>query len=170
MSDSNTHPTFDVEEFLATMTDTYNNFVAEKDWVTSVSKDDKILALTTKLDSLELKLARANLPNRQSNQGGSNKTNTTNGNFLPVAEWRKKRGEEDKVERDGKTWYWCPYHKSEERGHPDGLYVTHTIDRCYVKKRQEQRRQREQQQSNTISSSAGDATTNPSSTLVKCPD
>jgi len=27
------------------------------------------------------------------------------------------------VDRDGKTWYWCPHHKVE--GSYDGLYVTH---------------------------------------------
>ena len=37
-------------------------------------------------------------------------------------EWRTKKGK-DKVEKDGKTWWWCPHHKRE--GYFDGLYMPH---------------------------------------------
>jgi len=41
---------------------------------------------------------------------------------LRIPEWRtEKKG--SKVDRDGKTWWWCPHHKAE--GLFDGLYVTH---------------------------------------------
>ena len=29
----------------------------------------------------------------------------------------------DSIEKDGKTWHWCPHHKVD--GTYDGLYVTH---------------------------------------------
>ena len=30
---------------------------------------------------------------------------------------------EDSIQKEGRTWYWCPHHKVE--GSYDGLYVTH---------------------------------------------
>ena len=41
-----------------------------------------------------------------------------------LPEWRKKKipGKET-IERDGKTYYFCPHHKNDSLGYPDGLYV-----------------------------------------------
>ena len=40
------------------------------------------------------------------------------------------------VERDDKTWDWCPYRENEKQGYVAGLYVTHTIENCKAVKRQ----------------------------------
>ena len=80
------------------------------------AKDAKIVALTTKIDTLEIAFntqSSSDAP-KQGKQG-------KNGNFnLP--EWRKtKRG--DSITKEGETWWWYPHHKVE--GQFDGLYMKH---------------------------------------------
>ena len=44
---------FNVHNMLVTMLDTYDNIAAEKSWKVGPSKDEKIIALTTKLKGPE---------------------------------------------------------------------------------------------------------------------
>ena len=99
----------------------YNNAVTANRWQTTDPKDAKIIALTTqvqKLVEMQVKLA-AHATNGPSN----NNFRSSNGfQFTEIADWRMKKGPEQ-MDKDGKTWYWCPHHKIE--GKYDGLYVTH---------------------------------------------
>ena len=73
-----------------------------------------ISALTTKVNFLEEKLNLASNNSAHATTAGNPK--------LKIPVWRtEKKG--DSVQRDGKTWWWCPHHKKE--GLFDGLYMTH---------------------------------------------
>ena len=120
---------FDVDALLSIAVNVYNNISADNKWLTTANKQDTIIALTTKLNNLEKKLAQTNLLNREGNSNNYNNRNggpnSSNNRYADIQDWRKKKGAEERVERDGKTWYWCPYHKVPSEGFPDGLYVTH---------------------------------------------
>ena len=146
--------TFNIEEFMSSMLDVYNDLHADGKWETGPSKADKIIALTTKLNTLEQRLAAANSGEHKS----SDKKKSDNPSFRPVADWRKTKTDGDKLEKDGKTWYWCPHHKSEDRGHPEGLYVTHTLEDCNVAKRR--------QKKDKNSSKSSDSSSKPKSKLA----
>ena len=95
----------------------YNNMKQATRWTKTEDPASKIIsALTTKIDNLELALSA-----HTSSQTTAPSTSDTKPK-LRIPEWRTiKKG--DKVDRDGKTWWWCPKHKAE--GLFDGLYVTH---------------------------------------------
>ncbi len=97
----------------------YNNMVEDKSWGKVDPRDAKIMALITKLDQMEK--AR---PNQPRSDAAANATNggKTDSRFSTIEDWRKKfDGDVKTVE--GKTFYWCKHHKSEEYGY-NGLYVS----------------------------------------------
>ena len=103
----------------------YNNAIASNTWDNKDPKDAKILALATEVQ--ELRDMHTKMYALASNGGSSGQqkpssTKTGGGSRVNIAEWRMKKST-PMVERDGKTWYWCPHHKYEDMY--DGLYVTH---------------------------------------------
>jgi len=108
----------------------YNNMKGEKGgWKTNDPKDAKIVALTTRLDNMTKILEAAFEGGKSSvfaTSGGGGNKNSQDSTKIDIEDWRKKKGK-DSVERDGKTWYWCPHHKFP--GQFDGLYVTHPPDK-----------------------------------------
>ena len=111
----------DVDQIISEALVIYNNAVTANRWQTQDPKDAKILALTTQIDKLvemQTKLAA------HATNGPSNSTSrySSRFQFTELADWRMKKGSEQ-MEKEGKTWYWCPHHKIE--GKYDGLYVTH---------------------------------------------
>ena len=95
----------------------YNNAVSTNRWNTTDPKDAKIMALTTKVEEL--------LASRTSGSAAfvsNGQSNSQPSRFISIDAWRMvKKGAS--VEREGKTWYWCPRHVV--TGRYDGLYVTH---------------------------------------------
>ena len=73
-----------------------------------VEKQEKLVALATTQKS-------NNMQRNQSDRQFRDKNQT-------IAEWRMNKTEE-KIEKDGKIWYWCPKHVVKDKY--DGLYVTH---------------------------------------------
>ena len=73
----------------------------------------KFLNLTTDGKATDNKAKDSNAPNENKNS------------FLKaLPEWRKKCiPGKDIIERDGKVYYYCPYHKNDSLGYPDGLYI-----------------------------------------------
>ena len=51
-------------------------------------------------------------------------TNARQAHLKGIADWRKHKipGKEF-IEKDGRIYYFCPHHKNEEFGYPEGLYV-----------------------------------------------
>ena len=97
----------------------FNNMKDASRWKKTEDPSSKIIsALTTKVENLEAALAT----NNTSTTNNATTSETKSKPQLRIPEWRTiKKG--DKVDKDGKTWWWCPHHKAE--GLFDGLYVTH---------------------------------------------
>lgn len=95
----------------------YNNMVQATRWKKTEDPSSQIIsALTTKVENLEMALSTATT-------SSTTTPSATNANpKLRIPVWRTMKTE-DKVVRDGKTWWWCPKHKVD--GLFDGLYVTH---------------------------------------------
>lgn len=96
----------------------YNNISLAKRWKKTEDPSAKVIsALMTKVALLESKIS-SNSSNLQANATGA----TTTKPKLLIPKWRTvKKG--DKVDKEGKTWWWCPHHKKE--GLFDGLYMPH---------------------------------------------
>ena len=101
----------------------YNNMEATGEWSQVDPKDAKILALTTRLESLE------NAGKSNANPAGAALATdggaSQDGKIGGVAAWRVTKNKGDTQVRDGVTWYWCPHHVH-PRGCFNGLYCTHT--------------------------------------------
>ncbi len=97
----------------------YVNIDRRSEWNKVDPRDAQIMALTTKLQE---KTSTQPLTPVGSNTD-SNNAKMTDDEFF---NWRKTfKGAS--VERQGKTWDWCPHHKKE--GHYDGLYYSnHTAE------------------------------------------
>jgi len=115
----------EADQLIAEAMTIYNNAVSSNRWEYSDPKDAKIIALSTKLEELEkqVNLSAHSTQSQQSNsKSNDNKSGGNNSKYLTIEDWRMKKGEQT-VERDGKTWHWCP--KPVSPGRNDGLYVTH---------------------------------------------
>jgi len=103
----------------------YNNAVSQNRWESKDPKDAKIMALTTEVQQLREETKQFSAMVTSKSNGNSSSGGHQSGkskDFLSIKSWRMVKTD-DMVERDGKTWYWCPHHKVE--GSYDGLYVTH---------------------------------------------
>ena len=104
----------------------YNNAVASNRWETKDPKDAKILALSTQIDQLmeaQSKLmALTSNSSQQQNNSQSRNTQKSGDKVMSIDSWRMVKTTPS-IERDGKTWYWCPHHVYPDKY--DGLYVTH---------------------------------------------
>ena len=91
----------------------YNNMVEQKSWQQKESGESKLIALMT-----EMVNKNGKKPNSERSQNGqSGRTCSTS-----VESWRMNK-KSDSIERDGKTWFWCPDHFL--KGVFDGLYMLH---------------------------------------------
>ena len=82
----------------------YNNLVKEKTWDTNITKDSKIVALTTQVEKLQkqVKSSSFNL-----NCGGSKNNSGKSDGKMQIANWRLSKTLGDHVYKDGKDWWWC---------------------------------------------------------------
>lgn len=92
----------------------YNNMYVKKTWNQKNKDEDKIVALTTQLNEMKEKLKG------KDNDSSSSKKDKVKIGKYEIAAWRIKKSFGDSVDRDGKTYYWCPKHMN-----GDGMYVTH---------------------------------------------
>ena len=121
---------FTMHELAEDVLNKYNNMIEQRQWQQKELADTKLVALLT--DHLKTSKSGDSLG------GKSSKTSTS------VEGWRmKKKG--DSLERDGKTWHWCPHHKLP--GVFDGLYMPHKPgkehDEWVSKKKQRQERRKQ---------------------------
>ena len=103
----------------------FNNAVSSNRWDSKDPKDAKIMALTTQVEQLveAQKQYLAMVSAKKTRMNAAAKPGSTNpGDFLSIKAWRMKKTE-DSVQKEGRTWYWCPHHKVE--GSYDDLYVAH---------------------------------------------
>ena len=119
--------TKDADQLIAEALTIYNNAVSANRWEYADPKDAKILALTTKVDQLEAQMKLSAHTTQKQNQrsfDAPNNSGNSNGHskYLTIDTWRMKKTE-PMIQRDGKSWYWCPKHVS--LGKYEGLYVTH---------------------------------------------
>ena len=96
--------------------------VAKQEWKTAEPGNSKIAALTTELNDLKEKFA---LVTQSMSRPGSAAPGSRSGNGRRVDSsipaWRLTKTLGDKVDRDGKTWFWCPHQHNDGKG----MYVTH---------------------------------------------
>ena len=110
----------DVDQIISEALVIYNNAITANRWQTKDPKDAKILALQTQVEQL-VGLHQQSLKANTTQAPQTNRS-TPRQQFTEIADWRMKKGQEQ-LDRDGKTWFWCPHHKME--GKYNGLYVTH---------------------------------------------
>ena len=102
----------------------YNNMIMRKTWKEVEPKDSKLAALTTELKDLREKFALVTKSSGGGSSSGGDAGKTKPPKVNTVEKWRLTKTLGDKVERDGRTWYWC--HKQHNDG--KGMYVTHHPD------------------------------------------
>jgi hypothetical protein len=87
----------------------------------STSGDPKFVALVTALTSTISGLSEQvhNMQKKNGINSGTGQKNTSSTSHL-IAEWRKSKTLGDEVQKDNKTYFWCPHHQDGK-----GLYVTH---------------------------------------------
>jgi hypothetical protein len=104
----------------------YNNMYVKKTWSQKSAEEEKIVALTTQLDTLKNKWnnAKSTTPNSStdSKSGNSSKDMTRIGKY-EIETWRLTKSFGPSVMKNGTQWYWCPKHMKDK-----GLYVTHKPD------------------------------------------
>ena len=103
---------FDLDNFMTSCKTKYSNYVADGLWRSSkktkkdLEKDSEIVALNRKIDKLEQLLLA------QKNDSSNNQGNKTSWKIVAP-----KSGEAWTVDKNGKTWNWCKYHKYWTTGH-----------------------------------------------------
>ena len=118
-----------ISERLKKDSKTFAGKILQSSKVTSLAPDSdkaKIIALSTQLEHAKQQLASA-YATSTSGSSASNRNSFspsgTSGRKPNIDAWRMKKTLGDKVQRDGKWYYWCEHHKYP--GFYDGLYVTH---------------------------------------------
>lgn len=100
----------------------YKNMKAASLWDVQDEKSIKMAALLTRNDNLE-RLLKIYSTNNIANASSDKLTSKSN----DIMDWRYVK-KEDQVEKDGRTWYWCPHHshKQNQNATTSGMYcLTH---------------------------------------------
>jgi cell division protein ZapA (FtsZ GTPase activity inhibitor) len=110
-----------LDKLISDASQMYKNMKAASLWEVQDEKSIKMAALMTRNDNLEklLKVFHTNVP---SNSNSGKKSND-------IQAWRYTKTQ-DKLEKDGQTWYWCPHqsHKQNQNATSTGMYcLTHGI-------------------------------------------
>jgi hypothetical protein len=103
------------------------NMEADKIWNKPSDKDQKIIALTSILDSVVKSVNNAINTHTPSNPSDhSNPPNKRARKPKSVPSWKYENDNDLKeCQRDDKTWYWCPKHNNPNEG-KTGMWVRHT--------------------------------------------
>lgn len=123
----------DFEEVVRSLSNVYNNMVHDKTWGKQDPRDAQLLALTTKIKSLEA--ARKSSKSGGGGRGGAPRGNgggRGNGGKTEsksrAPEWQvTKVGKDRKHPETGETMTWCPHHVSRD-GSINGMYMPHDHD------------------------------------------
>jgi hypothetical protein len=113
-----------------------------EDWKFSTktdASDVKLAAMVTKF--VDAAITKSNPPASGGGSGGGNRPAAGTGKTNSVDAWRKKKSFGDSVERNGKTYCWCPHHVME--GQYDGLYVFYPPEKHAEWLEEKKRRQSE---------------------------
>ena len=106
------------------------NMEADKIWNKPSEKDEKIIALTSILNSVVQSVNNAISTNSSGIAGGSgshddNPPNKRSKRSKGVPAWKYQNPEGlTECKQDGKTWFWCPKHNNPNDG-VDGMWVRH---------------------------------------------
>ena len=129
-------PEINVHNLMSLALTKYNTLVQAKVWGAKTPEEEKLIALTAQLKAAKDQIAALHKTKQstQSNQAAQDKSTNSSGNrnnhsrkpiiptWLPA--WHKeKKG--NKLEKDGKTFYWCTFH---------GYYSNHDDKDCKAKK------------------------------------
>ena len=109
-----------LSEITTYATSIYTNQAARKKWMVPDPKQVKIAALLTKVNSLETAIASGSKSAFTSDSSNTPKQQTST-----IDAWRFEfKG--DKVNRDGKDWYWCDHHshKRSDNAFTNGMYCS----------------------------------------------
>ena len=87
--------------------------------ISILTKGTKLVALATELQALK-KQVHSSQSNGGKSSNGSGKEKKT----FTIDELRLKKSHGEKVEKDGKTWYWCHHQHNDGKG----MYVAHHPD------------------------------------------
>jgi hypothetical protein len=156
-SDKSEGEDFDLQTILQQLTTKWNNISQRvPSSGNSDPPDAKFMALTTEISSLKTEIQNMQKSN------GSGRGNF--GNRNPIAPWRFEKTFGDSINKDGKTWYWCPRHAEGK-----GMYVTHHPD-DHGKSFQERRNKRDKEAQNKLNSSTGNNNNTSSSTRLQLSD
>ena len=125
-SQTGPHANISFEDLCLAARNKYLNMEAAQEYTVVDPKDSRIMALTTKLEALEEKVAKSvnatsGYSNPRSGGGRGESGNVEKVKGMP--EWRTIKTATS-VEKDGLIWHWCKHHKGPE-GAWDGLYVRH---------------------------------------------
>ena len=103
------------------------NMEADKIWNKPSDKDEKIIALTSILNSVVKSVNNAINSQTPSDPGDhSNPSNKKSKRNKSVPAWKYENDKDLKeCQRDDKTWYWCPKHKN-PNDDKTGMWVRHT--------------------------------------------
>jgi len=96
----------------------YKNLVLEKQWNALSPEEEKLIALTARFEELKdknLKLSKNLQPGRKSQKPNPKRTPNAKSNKKKDKEyaWKKvppKAGQAHMINRDSKTYHWCPEH------------------------------------------------------------
>ena len=100
-------------------------------WKTKVSRNSRIIALTTQLTELKTEIGKLSASKATPKLDDGKPAGGPAKYVFQL--WRLEKidnkAEHNMVERDGKTWYWCDKHRYNNKGViTNGMYVTHKPD------------------------------------------
>ncbi len=88
----------------------------------------QLIALTTQISEIESKISKLSINSGSSKQNEEAPARDSNKYIFELWHLNKvdNKDEHNKIECDGKTWYWCNDHRYNNKGvETNGMYVTH---------------------------------------------
>ena len=137
---------YSADEIITAARTRYNNMDEQGVWDQVDPREAQIMALATEVQKMrdvhakalasiaDAPAAHATSTTRQDEDRAAFKERRTDDKYISgLPRWRATKTKGDKVEVNGKTYWWCPHHKHPD-GHWDGLYVQHPPDKHKFKK------------------------------------
>ena len=115
----------------------FNNMKKPNLWISSDSKDAKIIALTTKVETLQKEFASSMYDDGGKSTHKIDFHDAGDGWKKNVPEW-KRTFKKASIVHEGKTYWWCKHHVYKDRY--DGLYMDHKPedhDECKANRKNE---------------------------------
>ena len=92
------------------------NMIANREWKTNSTKNQKVVALTTEVSALKKRLTKtgSNFKTEESNKTPAPKVKTSLARMRNADLWRVTKMNTTTIMHDGKEHTWCPEHKSRD--------------------------------------------------------